>query len=260
MNNQYYSNWIELLQSRTLHQPSQTAFIFLQDDEISKETLTYQQLDIKARTIAAYLQERFTTGERALLLYPSGLDYVVAFFGCLYAGIIAVPLYPPRNNRNRSRIESVLTDSQATIALTTSSVLSKVGEQGDSNHNLSNLHWLATDLLDNELGNQWQNLLVKGDTIAYLQYTSGSTATPKGVIITHENALHNSADMSISWETRLDSVLVSWLPHFHDFGQVYGILQPIYKGFPCILMPPTCFVQQPIRWLKALQNSGQTSI
>nr|AKL71641.1 NocH [Nostoc sp. CCAP 1453/38] len=253
-----FSNLVDLLRYRAVHQPDQTAFTFLQDEEGLESSLTYQQLDTKARAIAVYLQNISTPGERVLLLYPPGLDYIAAFFGCLYADLIAIPLYPPRNNRNMSRIESIMADSEAKIALTNNQCLLNVQTLFNHGADLRQLQWLATDQVDENLANQWQSKSVSSVAIAYLQYTSGSTSTPKGVMISHENALCNSAEIATSWRTGSDSILVSWLPHFHDFGQIYGVIQPVYNGFPCIFMSPAAFVQKPIRWLKAISDYKAT--
>jgi acyl-CoA synthetase (AMP-forming)/AMP-acid ligase II/acyl carrier protein len=258
ISNNSFSNLVDLLRYRALDQPNQTAFTYLEDEEGLESTLTYQQLDAKARTIAVYLQNISTPGDRVLLLYPPGLDYIAAFFGCLYAELIAIPLYPPRNNRNMSRIQAIMEDSQAQIALTNNKCLINVQTLFNHAPDLKKLQWLATDQIDENLADQWESKSVSSVSIAYLQYTSGSTSTPKGVMISHENALENSAEIAISWRTGTDSVLVSWLPHFHDFGQIYGVIQPIYNGFPCIFMSPASFIQKPVRWLKAISDYKAT--
>ncbi|MBD2566550.1 AMP-binding protein [Anabaena lutea FACHB-196] len=258
ISNNSFSNLVDLLRYRALNQPNQIAFTYLEDEEGLESTLTYQQLDAKAKTIAVYLQNISTSGERVLLLYPPGLDYIAAFFGCLYAELIAIPLYPPRNNRNMSRIQAIMEDSQAQIALTNHQSLINVQTLLNHAPDLKKLQWLATDKIDENIADQWESKSVSSVSIAYLQYTSGSTSTPKGVMISHKNALENSAEIAISWKTGTDSILVSWLPHFHDFGQIYGVIQPIYNGFPCIFMSPASFIQKPVRWLKAISDYKAT--
>jgi acyl-CoA synthetase (AMP-forming)/AMP-acid ligase II/acyl carrier protein len=253
-----FSNLVDLLRYRALHQPNQTAFTYLEDQEGLESTLTYQQLDVKARSIAVYLQNISTPGERALLLYPPGLDYIAAFFGCLYAKLIAIPLYSPKNNRNMSRVQAIIEDSEAQIALTNNKCLINVKTLFNHAPDLNKLQYVATDQIDENLADRWRSKLVSSVFIAYLQYTSGSTSTPKGVMISHNNALENSAEIAISWRTGTNSVLVSWLPHFHDFGQIYGVIQPIYNGFPCIFMSPASFIQKPVRWLKAISDYKAT--
>ncbi|MEA5621833.1 AMP-binding protein [Nostoc sp. UHCC 0251] len=249
-----YSNLVNLLRQRAQQQPDRVAFTFL-SDEAAPIQLTYHQLDCRARAIAAYLQLTKAVGERALLLYPASLEFITAFYGCLYAGVIAVPAYAPRNNKlSMERIQAIIADAQSQLVLTNSQALSRTQQQLINIPNSKELQWLATDTLSEDFAEVWKQPVVCEDTLAYLQYTSGSTATPKGVMISHGNVTYNSADMALSWQTTSDSVLVSWLPHYHDFGLVYGIIQPVYRGFPCFLMLPTSFIQKPIRWLQAISH------
>ncbi|HYW21928.1 MAG TPA: beta-ketoacyl synthase N-terminal-like domain-containing protein, partial [Nodularia sp. (in: cyanobacteria)] len=249
---------VELLRYRALHQPHQPAYIFLQDGEIESGSLTYQELDIQARAIAAYLQSQTSEGQRALLFYPPGLEFITAFFGCLYAGVIAVPAYPPRRNQKMSRLQSILSDAQSSIALTSTSILvdieSRLNEQKESGV----MHLLATDSIAKDLATNWQKPEINSDTLAFLQYTSGSTSTPKGVMVSHGNLLHTLADLDIGWNHTLESVMVSWLPTFHDLGLIYGVLEPLRFGFPCYMMPPASFLQRPLRWLEAISRYGGT--
>jgi amino acid adenylation domain-containing protein len=246
------STFVHLLRRRALDQPETQIYCFLLDQENEEATLTYGELDLRARAIAAALQAEGAARDRVLLMYQPGLDYIAAFFGCLYAGMIAVPIYPPRANRNLERIESIVADADARFALTTNTILSRNGTTfaGDDNGNA--LRWLATDTIADDQATEWQQPTVDAASLAYLQYTSGSTSLPKGVMVSHGNLLYNSADMDEGWRHSRDSVLVSWLPHFHDMGLIYGILQPLYKGCRSILMPPVAFLQQPARWLQAI--------
>ncbi|BAZ43872.1 amino acid adenylation domain protein [Chondrocystis sp. NIES-4102] len=247
-----YTSVIQLLSDRAVKQPNATAFTFLEDGENRETTVTYQQLDLRSRQIATKLQALGLEGERALLLYPSGLDYLAAFFGCLYAGVIAVPAYPPQNSRKTPRIKAIIEDSQSALALTTQALLPKMQPL------LEGLQWLATDDLTGIDGN-WRKPVVDRETIAFLQYTSGSTGTPKGVMVTHGNLLHNGA-MTYRWMKHSpQSKFISWLPIYHDMGLVGGIIQPLYGGFPCVLMSPTAFLQRPYRWLQAISRYGGTT-
>ncbi|BAZ50366.1 AMP-dependent synthetase and ligase [Nostoc sp. NIES-4103] len=254
-----FETLIEVLRHRALNQPDQKTFTFLLDGEIEEDNITYSELDLQARAIAALLQSHVRAGERALLLYSPGLQFIAAFLGCLYAGVVAVPAYPPRNNnRSMNRIQAIASDCQAKVILTTTQTLSNVKQQFADSSELTNLCLLNTDTIVNGLAEIWEEPKINSDTLAYLQYTSGSTSTPKGVMISHKNVISNSADIALTWETGADTVLVSWLPHFHDFGLVYGIIQPLYQGFPCILMAPTSFIQKPIRWLQAISRPQAT--
>lgn len=246
-----------MLRCRSLRQPDRIAYTFLKDGEVEDASLTYLALDCKARAIATQLQKLGARAERALLLYPPGLDFIAAFFGCLYAGVVAVPAYPPRPNKPMPRIRAIVADSSATVALSTTQVLANSGGQFEM-PDLQALRWLTTDDIDDSVASGWQEPDLTGDDLAFLQYTSGSTATPKGVMVTHRNLLHTLADLDIGWDHTPDSVMVSWLPTFHDLGLIYGVLQPLRDGFPCYLMAPVSFLQSPVRWLQAITRYKAT--
>ncbi len=173
------SNLVDLLLHRSTHQGHDRAFIFLRDGESDEVTLTYRELDRQARAIGARLQAMGMTGERALLLYPAGLDFIAAFFGCLYAGVVAVPAYPPRRNRNLTRIQGICANAEAKIAMTTHEVYDRIQGVLDTTPLLSSIQWLTTDTLPSDEDTNWQRPDVHGDTLAFLQYTSGSTGTPR---------------------------------------------------------------------------------
>lgn len=252
------SNLIELLQHRALHQGDDVGFRFLVDGEREKIEWSYADLDRKARAIAAGLQAMDLEGERALLLYPSGLDFVAAFFGCLYAGVTAVPAYPPRRNRNMARIDAIANDAEAKVALTTFEVLERVRTMIGDTPALQQLRWRASDQWESTLADDWRRPEVHGDTLAFLQYTSGSTGTPKGVMLSHANLMHNSAMISYAFEHTRSGTGCFWLPLYHDMGLIGGILQPLYMGRPNTLFSPTHFLQKPVRWLQMLTQSGST--
>jgi acyl-CoA synthetase (AMP-forming)/AMP-acid ligase II len=219
--------------------------------------LTFASLDAQARAIGALLQSYAATGERALLLYPAGLEFVAAFFGCLYAGTIAVPLPPPNPAqplRTLPRLRTIVSDAQPSVVLTTSSILSKMREVFAQAPELQTLRWLTTDQPASGLASGWDEPDITGNTLALLQYTSGSTTAPRGVMVSHANLLHNSAHISQALEITADTVSVSWLPMFHDMGLTNGIIQPVYDGGRCILMPPQSFLQRPVRWLQAISR------
>jgi len=188
------------------------------------------------------------------------LEYLAAFFGCLYAGVIAVPAYPPRNRRGTPRILALVEDSHPAIALTTSQIQPNIASLLAEKTEIGNWQWLTTDTLELAGSESWQEPALHAEAIAFLQYTSGSTGTPKGVEVTHGNLLHNAAATYEYMGHSSASVFVSWLPTYHDMGLIGGILQPLYGGFPCILMPPALFLQRPYRWLQAIAKyRGTTS-
>ncbi|WP_189524989.1 AMP-binding protein [Nostoc sp. 'Peltigera membranacea cyanobiont' 232] len=244
-----------LLQRVQIH-PDQKAYIFLQDGETESESLTYGELDRQARTIADHLQS--WQGERALLLYPEGLEFITAFFGCLYAGIVAVPVYPPRRNQKLSRLLSIVNDAQAKVALTTTSILTNIDERWEEEPELARLKLVATDTIE---ANPQEFVLksVTPESLAFLQYTSGSTGTPKGVMVTHGNIIHNQQLIQQAFGHSEQSVVAGWLPLFHDMGLIGNVLQPMYLGIPCILMPPVAFLQKPIRWLQVISKYRATT-
>jgi acyl-CoA synthetase (AMP-forming)/AMP-acid ligase II len=256
---QDFPTLIDLLSFRATHQSDQIGYTFLGDGETETGKLTYQELDQQARAIAAKLQSFKLAGSHALLLYPPGLEFITAFFGCLYAGVVAIPVYPPRRNQNLSRLQAIMADAQATVALTTTPLLSDIKERFAEDPQLINLHWIATDHLDNGWEAEWRKPAISPDALAFLQYTSGSTGTPKGVMLSHGNLLHNSALIQQSFADTPNSCGVSWLPPYHDMGLIGGVLQPLYVGAPMNLMAPVVFLQKPFRWLQAISRFKATT-
>ncbi|MBN1912109.1 MAG: aminotransferase class I/II-fold pyridoxal phosphate-dependent enzyme [Pirellulales bacterium] len=252
-------NMVDLLRYRATCQPDQVAFVYLVDGEDEQIQLTYRELDEQARAIGAWLESRGLTGQRALLLYPAGLDFIAAFFGCLYAGVVAVPVYPPRRNRSLKRIQAVSDDCEAKVALTTSAVLERVEPLIDETPHLKQLQWLATCDVSTSMARQWKMPEVDGRTTAFLQYTSGSTGTPKGVVLSHGNLLHNSALIAYGFEHTRSGSGVYWLPAYHDMGLIGGILQPLYVARPNVFISPMSFLQRPYRWLRAVTRYRATT-
>nr|AFV96135.1 AMP-dependent synthetase/ligase [Cylindrospermum licheniforme UTEX B 2014]ARU81115.1 CylA [Cylindrospermum licheniforme UTEX B 2014] len=247
---------IEIINYRAQYQPDKKAYIFLQNGEEESASLTYGELDRRARAIAARLQS--WQGERALLLYPSGLEFITAFFGCLYAGVVAMPVYPPKRNQKLSRLLSIVNDAQANLALTTSSILLDISQKWkEETESLTQLNWVPTDTIEAD-SQDFVPTLVTPESLAFLQYTSGSTGTPKGVMVTHGNLIHNSECIKQAFELTSDSVSVSWLPTFHDMGLIDGVLQPLYTGFTGYLMPPVAFLMKPACWLQAITRYKAT--
>ena len=253
-----FATLVDLLRSRSLHQPDKTTYTFLQDGETEAGSLTYQELELQARAIAAYLQSLVAIGERALLLYPPGLEFIPGFFGCLYAGAIAVPAYPPRPEQSLSRLQAIAASSQATVALTTTSLLGYLEERFAESPSLAAVRLLATDNMASNLGADWQEPLVSCDTLACLQYTSGSTGAPKGVMVSHRNLLHNLAMMHEPGQFTPNTRTISWMPLSHNSGLMAGVLQPLYEDFPVTLMSPLDFLQKPLRWLMAISRYKAT--
>lgn len=249
---------VDLLRSRALGQSDCLAYTYLVNGEAEEINFTYSQLDDRARAIGALLQEAGAINERVLLLYPPGLDYIAAFFGCLYAGAVAVPVYPPRLNQSVLRLQTIASEAQTTVALTTATILSRLEPVLPEAPALNALRWVNTDNTPIESAESWRAPDLESNTLAFLQFTSGSTGIPKGVKLTHENLLHNSAMLSYAFEYSSESHCVSWLPVYHDMGLIGGVLQPLYGGFPCTLMAPVSFLQRPARWLEAISRYKAT--
>ena len=210
-------------------------------------------LDAKARAIAALLQEQQAEGQPVLLLYPAGLEYLAAFFGCLYAGAIAVPAYPPRLNHNLERLEAIVAHAQPVLILPSQSlVTAAMSRQFTGSPQLGKLMTVSTDTLPLDLVDQWQEPTLNGETLAFLQYTSGSTGKPKGVMVSHQNLLYNHRRVQDALQHPEDAPFVSWMPLFHDMGLIGKALQSVYCGAPCIFMSPFAFLQKPFRWLQAI--------
>jgi acyl-CoA synthetase (AMP-forming)/AMP-acid ligase II len=243
---------VELLRYRALHQPEQRAFTFLENGESEHSHLTYGELDQRASSIGALLQDLKAAGERVLLLYPPGLEYIAAFFGCLYAGAVAVPIYPPRPNRTLRRLREIAADAKATVALASKPILSSLQTSLADEPTLKALRWLDTEAASPDLAQIWRLPELRSETLAFLQYTSGSTSQPKGVMVSHGNLIYNARMMHKAFELTKDSTYVCWLPLYHDMGLIGCVVVPVYVGIPSILMSPLAFLQKPFRWLQAI--------
>ncbi len=253
-------NLVDLLRWRSVNQPDKHAYTFLVDGEDEAIKWTYSHLDAAARATASWLQTTTQPGDRALILHPPGLDYIAAFFGCLYAGVVAVPAYPPRvNNRPMPRLQAIVADAQAKVALTTARILESVERRFELAPDLAALQWLATDDLPHlNPSSGGEEAIISPQDFAFFQYTSGSTAAPKGVMLTHGNLMHNLGLINAYFEVGQNDRGVIWLPPYHDMGLIGGILQPLYGGIPVTLMSPVAFLQKPVRWLQAITKTGAT--
>jgi acyl transferase domain-containing protein/acyl-CoA synthetase (AMP-forming)/AMP-acid ligase II/acyl carrier protein len=261
ISNANFSNWIDLLLWRADQQPQQRVYSFLSDGEIEKDYLTFAGLDQQARRIAASLQDDIKPGERALLIYPSGLEFIAAFFGCLYSGIVAVPVYPPstsRSDRTLTKFRAIVSDVQPSVVMTTTALAARVDELLKLTPALSATRVIVTNTLPTDMAENWQRPTVNDDTLAFFQYTSGSTGLPKGVMVTHGNLLHNSSLIERYCQHPPDAHGVTWLPLYHDLGLIGGILQPLYAGYDSTILTPASFLQRPVRWLQAISRTRAT--
>jgi acyl-CoA synthetase (AMP-forming)/AMP-acid ligase II len=253
---------VDLLRWRADGEGDARLVTFLRDGERDEATLTYAELDARARAIAVAIGRRAAPGERALLLYAGGIEFITGFFGCLYAGVVAVPAYPPepeRLERTLQRLTAIAVDARPSLVLSTREICALKEPLSGMSPELAALDWLATDAVPCAEADGWRDAGVTPATVALLQYTSGSTADPKGVIVTHDNLLYTEEMIRRGFEHQEGAVGVGWLPLFHDMGLMGNLLQPLYAGFPCVLMSPIAFLQRPARWLEAISTYGATT-
>ena len=232
------------------------AYLFTDAETIQRQ-FTYAELWTEVRALAGYLQKRcrVRSGDRVLLLYPPGLDFVIGFFACHAAGAIAVPAYPPRRNRKASRIRSIVLDADARWALTTQAVVEQ--QIGDGPYNdLAGVQLLGTDQPELRNIDAYRMPKITGDTLGVLQYTSGSTGSPKGVMLTQKNLIANTELILRAFEPSRDAIGMTWLPTYHDMGLVGGVLMPMYIGKLNVMMSPMTFLQRPARWLQGISQHG----
>lgn len=254
----HLTDFVRILHWRAERQPNRLAFSFLDDRQLNGRDLTYAELDHHARVIAAALLERGLSGERAVLLFQPGADYIIAILGCWYAGVTAVTVYAPRLNASYDRVRLIVANAQAAAMLSTANVLAALDNEEWQELRREGLQELAIDVLPKEMARDWRMPAIDADTLAVLQYTSGSTGQPKGVRLQQRHLVTNSRMISRAMRSDAESVGVVWLPPYHDMGLIGGVLQPLYGGFPVYMMVPAVFLQRPLRWLEAMTRYGGT--
>ena len=249
---------VELLDYRAARHPHDIVFRFLSGDGVEDGVLTFEALRDRAQSIAAALGEYASPGDRVVLLVPPGLEYVASFFGCLYAGVVAVPAYPPNPRRADPRVHGIIADSEARVALVHASLAARLESWLALGGAPSGVRWIDVSSLKHESVGA-RTVTPTASDLAMLQYTSGSTGDPRGVMLTHANLLHNSAVIHRVSEHRAGDSGVFWLPPFHDMGLIGGIVAPVYAGRPAALMAPATFLQRPLRWLEAMARYRATT-
>lgn len=250
-------NLYELLHNPAIALPTQLACAYLGDDGEIRTQLSFAQLELNAKALGARLQGLDAGGECAVLLYPPGLDFISAFFACIYANVIAIPLPLPRTKSNFAQTKAIIEQTNSHIVLSTGTSLTKLNRQDEDY--FADLICLDTEEIDTALSTAWRKPAHSSpEDLAYLQYTSGSTSARKGVMISHANVIANIRGIDRGFQHRDGDVAVNWLPHFHDLGLVSGILQPLYHGITNYLMAPSALVQRPIRWLAAISKFRAT--
>jgi acyl-CoA synthetase (AMP-forming)/AMP-acid ligase II len=260
-----WRSFVELLRYRATTQPEQAAYLFLrerapEDDNFNR--ISYGSLDQQARAIAATLQAAGAfSGQKVLLLHQPGADFVTAFFGCLYAGAVAVTTYLGHRGRLKQglpKIVELLKDAECKFVLTSADAapVFKAAWEEVIGGNQPNV--IDTDNISPIGADAWHCPALDRETVTLLQYTSGSTSRPRGVMITHGNLLHNSSLIQRGFDSDTSSVGISWLPPYHDMGLIGGILQPVFVGFPVAIIPPFAFLQQPFCWLQTISRIRAT--
>lgn len=247
---------VDALAARGEKQPDTTAYVFLHDGEQPGTPLTYGALQAAADSRAAAFAGLGLAGRRAVLLHPSGLEAVRTLLGCMRAGVVAAPVQVPTRARSLARVRRIADDAGATTVLTTAAVRDDLLERFGDGPELAGMHLVATDTLPAVSGIGTAELPPPPEPSApaLLQYTSGSTGDPKGVVVTHANFRHNAAETDELWPCGPDGVMVSWLPLFHDMGMLFGVVLPLLAGVPSYLMAPDAFIRRPARWLEALSR------
>ncbi|MET0410817.1 MAG: fatty acyl-AMP ligase [Polyangiaceae bacterium] len=250
------SNIVDLLGERAARHPERTALTFVSDGEQVSERWSYAELDARARALAAQLNALAPAGSRALLLYPNGPAYVGALLACFYAGIVCVPAYPPRSAQPHhvERLLSIARDAAPSLLLTESLLVPVLEGVKSTLPALAGLRIVGTDTPPQASASDYVRPELSPEGLALLQYTSGSTATPKGVMVAHQNLLANQRAIDSAFQMTDDDVVVSWLPLFHDMGLIGTLLQPLYKGVSSVLMAPQQFMERPERWLRAVSR------
>jgi acyl-CoA synthetase (AMP-forming)/AMP-acid ligase II len=258
-----FQSFVALLRHRATDHPRQTGFLFLRENnpENDLDLFSYGQLDEKARAIAAALQQSGEPGQRILLLHQPGSEFVAAFYGCLYAGAIAVTTYPPHRGRLKQSLPKIcelLKDAECSTILTTADIAPVFIAAWNEVFQTEPPLVVASDAIRTSEADRWRNPMAGRDTVAFLQYTSGSTSRPRGVAVTHGNMLHNSEVIAQGFESDSESMGISWLPPYHDMGLIGGVVKPLYVGFPVVILSPYTFLQQPFRWLQTITRVRAT--
>src|SRR5262245_22234015 len=245
---------VDLLRHRATEQPNDRAYVFVSDKGEEEAVLTFGQLHQRAGMVAARLAECGQAGDRALLLFGPGLDFIIGYFGCLLAGVIAVPMMLPRRNSSLDSSASILTDCSPRFALTNTH-LGNARPDVLERFQRYKMEWLILDQESGRSLDQDRLLPTPGpEDIAFLQYTSGSTSDPKGVMVTHGNLIENLEMIRLTLDNTGQSTYVNWVPLYHDMGLILNVLQSLYVGAPCVLLAPVTFIQRPMQWLRAIHN------
>ena len=245
----------DVLDRRAAERPGKAAFVFIPERGDVPLQITFAELWRRARSVAARLAARFARGERAVLLFPPGLDFIVAFFGCAAAGVIAVPLMVPRRTAARDSSAAIIADCSPAVAMTSGELLESRPDVAERFAG-ARFGWMTVDAMDDTGAEAGAPMSSAPDDIAFLQYTSGSTSTPKGVVVMHRNLLANLEMIRRAMGHTEHSTTVGWVPLYHDMGLMMQVMQPLYVGASSVLMAPAAFMQRPLNWLHTIHRYG----
>lgn len=252
-------NMVELLQKHAEATPDKVVYIFLEDGINEKDSITYAGMVQKSKAIAATLLRNGKKGDRVLLLFPTGIDFITAFYACFFAGMTAVPTYPPKRNKANERFRSIVEDSNPSFIISTSDIRDNLNKYDM----LAGLPKIQEILIYNDIpverAQEWDDPCIQADDIALLQYTSGSTGTPNGVMVSHGNLINNSEFINQSFGFDDQSVGVNWLPNFHDMGLIGCLIQAAYIRGSNVIIPPLAFLKNPTNWFKAITKYHATT-
>ena len=248
-------NIVEVICQHAISYPNQEAVILVMDSEDSQSiSLSYSQLDVNARNIASWLQKHFSEGERILLLYPVGLNFVSAFLGCLYAGMVAVPApLPGKFRHQQERIKTIARNANVVAMLTDSNNYNSL-KMWMELENIEDIICSATDKIELIQSKAWVQPPISRNTLALLQYTSGSTGEPKGVMITHHNLLYNVSSFKRGLGFTRQTRFGSWVPLYHDMGLIAQLLPALFLGSTYVMMSPSSFLKRPYQWLQMIDK------
>ena len=253
-----FESLVDHLRWRAQAHPDRPLYTFLPDGETERETLSFGEVDARARALAAHLQTLAQPGARALLLFPPSLEYPIAFLACLYAGIVAVPAYPPEPGRPgpaSARIDTIIPEAAATLILTVESTRAQAElARTRSDFSASDISLVIVDATPLPSPDTYRRPEGLEDALAFLQYTSGSTGDPKGVMVSHRNLMAHQRLSHDVFARKEQCTTVSWLPLYHDMGLIGALLYPLYVGGRLVLMPPAAFIRRPMRWLEAIHR------
>ena len=256
-----FINPVDVLQQRAQEDPDRLSHLILGAKEEENQGYTYNQLDRAVKELAAHLQHVAEPGQRALIVHPTGLEFITAMYACLYAGIVPIPTNPPGMNRSAQRLDAIARDARAGLVLTTPEYQKTFMESADQFPEFAALKWVTRDSLHTQGGLSWQPRVIQPEDTAFIQYTSGSTNIPKGVIISFRNFSHNMHALHATREreySRDESVSLIWTPLFHDMGLLIGVFLTPMDRTPSLLMSPIQFMTNPLLWLRAIQKYKAT--